>query len=208
MMKKRIIQVIIILGLIIWLVLMALSAEAEAYTPIAPAPDVEITVFPQYTATVTQGIDFEEVTEVKLNDIPLTRDEQLTIRSICDYEKIDYRFVYALMQTESNFKWATGDGNLNHKAIGYFQISTINAERMKESYGLDIYDRLDNLEAGMRIIKELMDKFPDGYAGYDQETAVIMCYKCGISRGTELMDEGFVLEAVQVIKDTKADFNL
>jgi len=148
------------------------------------------------------------VVEMKFNDIPLTENEQRVVREIARYTGIDYRFAYALIDSESEFIWQEGDHHLVHPAIGYFQISTVNQERLKKDYGLDIYDPYDNLEAGMRIIQELSEKYKDGYGAYDTETAVIMCYKCGESRGKELMDEGFILEVVQTIKDKKADFDL
>lgn len=200
-----------VIGASIVLIFGGYRGEAQADAPeeiVITVPDVAET--PMTKAEAIEKVIEEPVMviEMKFNDIPLTEDEQMLIRELSRVMEIDYRFAYALIWSESGFVWQTGDHNLNHQAIGYFQISTINEARLKKDYGLNIYDRFDNLEAGMRIIQELTEKFKDGYGEYDTETAVIMCYKCGTSRGTELMDEGFTLEVVQTIKDKKAEYDL
>lgn len=139
--------------------------------------------------------------EYKLFDIGLSEDEQIFMRVMCEASGVDYPFALALMKSESDFRWVEGDKNLKYHAIGYFQISTINAERMESQYGLDIYDQLDNIEAGIRIIAELQESFKDGYKGYfDTTTCVVMGYKCGLSKARELMSDGIVLASIEQIK--------
>ena len=160
------------------------------------------------TPVLEKVYEAEETNRIVLLDtVPLLGDEQILIQERCNEIGLDYRFVYALIHSESRFKWVIGDGGLNHPSIGYFQISTINQERMMDDFGFDIYDKVGNIESGMQIIKELYEQYKDGFNGYDAETCIVMCYKCGSSRGRELMKEGFTLEVVETIKNMKSDFD-
>lgn len=158
----------------------------------------------------TEARAYEEVTDyyVLLDDVPLTSEEQLTIQKACYRYNADYRLAFSLLESETHFIWVRGDLHLKHNAIGYFQISTVNEDRMAEDYGLDIYDEFQNLEAGVVILSELLKMFPDGYAGFTQEEAAIMCYKCGCHRGKELMDVGFLLDSIDGIIEGKSKYDL
>lgn len=136
---------------------------------------------------------------VGMDDIPLTADEQELMQQICKETGVDYAFALAMMESESHFIWQVGDLHLKNHAIGYFQISQINEERMEKDYGLDIYDPFENIEAGVRMIAELEAK-------YDTKTQVIMAYKAGEAGAKKLIEQGVILECVEAIKNRTYDF--
>lgn len=207
-MRLKAVGIMFTLGLMAFL----LGTGAQAKTYEDDVVEVKAMIINEPPITVKAVEAKEEPTvieepEYKLLDIRLTEDEQIFMQTMCESAGVDYEFALALMKSESDFKWLVGDKNLKHPAIGYFQISTINEERMDSQYSLDIYDRLDNIEAGIRIIAELQETFKDGYKGYfDTETCIVMCYKCGIGRGKELMSDGIVLGIVDTIKADKEAF--
>lgn len=113
---------------------------------------------------------------VAYEDIPLSHEEQIHMQQTCQELNVSYEFCLAIMESESTFRAdAVGDGG---ESIGYFQINRVNWERMATDYGLDVNNPLDNIECGVRIIWELFEKYSDPYL-------VIMCYKCGESRGMD-----------------------
>jgi len=118
---------------------------------------------------------------IAYEDIPLSEQEQIHMQRICKELNVSYEFCLAIMESESTFRAdAVGDGG---ESIGYFQINRVNWERMATDYGLDVNDPMDNIECGVRIIWELFQKYNDPYL-------VIMCYKCGESRGMDLYEQG------------------
>lgn len=129
-------------------------------------------------------LEAEEIQEDVLkayDDIPLSEEEQIHMQEVCRENNISYEFALALMESESHFDpEAVGDRG---ESIGYFQINSVNWPRMESEYGLDVSDPTDNITAGIKIMQELFEKYGDPFQ-------VIMCYKCGESRGTELYDQG------------------
>lgn len=127
-----------------------------------------------------QQLTIEETEEDALkayNDVPLSETEQIHMQQICEECNISYEFALAIMESESGFDAeAIGDDG---KSIGYFQINEVNWPRMESEYGLDVNDPMDNIEAGIRILKEKFEK-------YDDPFQVIIYYKAGDKRGTEL----------------------
>lgn len=143
--------------------------------------------------------EIHEVAFIGLDDIALTADEQELMQQICRETGVDYAFALAMMESESHFIWQVGDMHLKNHAIGYFQISQINEERMKKEYSLDIYYPYENIEAGIRMIAELESK-------YDTRTQVIMAYKAGESGAKKLIEQGIILSCVNEIIDRTHDF--
>ena len=114
------------------------------------------------------------------DDIPLSEEEQIYMQQICMENNISYEFALALMESESHFDAeAVGDKG---ESVGYFQINSINWPRMESEYGLNVHDPMDNIAAGILILREKFEKFEDPYQ-------VIICYKAGDKRGTELYDQ-------------------
>lgn len=138
----------------------------------------------------------EEVKEMKKAKAPynfLSLDDtyQIYLEKRCKELNINFFLAASLMFSESSFKpSAVGDSG---NSIGLFQINKCNWERMEYVYGLDVSRPLENIDAGLRIMRELMNDYPDDVA------AVIQCYKCGIGRGEELMKEGVYLSCIDEI---------
>lgn len=125
--------------------------------------------------------------------ISLSDDYQTFMENRCEALGINFFLAASLMFSESSFNpYVLGD---NGNSIGLFQINKCNWERMEKDFGLDVTLPADNIEAGLRIFKELMDEYPDDVA------AVIQCYKCGIGRGEELMKDGVYLSCIEEIVD-------
>lgn len=124
------------------------------------------------------------------DDIPLTEDEQVALWDKCHELNVNYWFILALLESESNYDAdATGDSG---KSVGYMQINKANWERMKTTYGLDVHEPKENLLCGATIFWELANK-------YDTITQVVMSYKCGETRAKELLEQGIILSCVETI---------
>lgn len=123
--------------------------------------------------------------------LSLDDEYQIYLEERCADLGINFWVAASLMFSESSFDpGCYGDGNTS---VGLFQIHDCWWGYFDDECGLDVFIPLDNIEAGLIILKDLMDKFPDDAA------AVIMCYKCGEYRGRELMAEGFYLDSVDEI---------
>lgn len=123
------------------------------------------------------------------DDIPLTEVEQIALWDKCHELDVNYWFVLALLESESDYRFVTGDSG---NSVGYMQINKCNWERMKTQYGLDVNEPVDNLLCGATIFWELANK-------YDTITQVVMSYKCGESRAKQLLEQGVVLSCVDEI---------
>ena len=100
---------------------------------------------------------------------------------------MSFAFARMIMESESRYHpAAVGD---NGESVGLFQINRVNWERMAEEYGYDVHDVKGNIGSGVAILTELFAKYDDPYR-------VILCYKCGESRGNDLFAQG-VYKTVQ-----------
>lgn len=125
--------------------------------------------------------------------ISLDEDYQIYMEQRCADMEINFFFALSLMFSESSFNPnVIGD---NGNSVGLFQINKCNWERMNDTYGLNVFEPYDNIDAGLFIIRELMDDYPDDV------TAVVQCYKCGKARGEELMNEEIFLSCIDEIVD-------
>ncbi|MBO7357531.1 MAG: transglycosylase SLT domain-containing protein [Lachnospiraceae bacterium] len=121
--------------------------------------------------------------------IPLSDDLQIHLNRKCEEMGIDFFLGAALMESESSFieDAISEDG----KDIGLFQIRASVWQKHFEEMDLDIHEPTQNIECGLHILKDLLDKYP-------VETA-LQCYKCGETRGLELLREGIKLGVVDDI---------
>ena len=69
-------------------------------------------------------------------------------------------------------------------AYGLMQIGYINADALAEQ-GMDIYTVPGNVEAGVYMIGDLLDRYGDPHLA-------LMAYNCGEYGAAELWDEGIV----------------
>jgi hypothetical protein len=81
--------------------------------------------------------------------IPLDADIQVQIFTLCEQYEIAYELILAVIKTESEFQWVTGDGG---KSIGYMQIQPRWWQATADSHGLDINDPVDNVHLGIIIL--------------------------------------------------------
>ena len=121
--------------------------------------------------------------------IPLREDLQIHLHNLCEEMELDFFLCAALMESESSFieDAVSKDG----KDIGLFQIRASVWEDYFIEKDLDIYEPTENIECGLLILKDLMDKYPVEMA--------LQCYKCGESRGIELESFGIRLDVINEI---------
>lgn len=167
-------------------------ARVEAQTINVPVtsiemPDIEIIYAHPVEEVLTIEVETEEFAPYEF--ISLRDELQIYMETLCADMDLDYFLCAALMESESTFREdvTSKDG----KDIGLFQIRASVWEKHFKERGLDIYDSKDNIECGLIIIKDLLDKYP-------VETA-LQCYKCGETKGLQLLEEGTVIKSVQYI---------
>lgn len=190
-MKKPYIVLIIVA---VWLIFLAAYAITPAQpkkieieeTEIPKTEDISAADLPEdVSAADLEGTEETAtaavVKEYVYDEIPLDADTQEYTHKLCDELSISYAFALAMMESESSFNAeASGDSG---NSIGYMQINKCNWARMEEEYGLDVHDPKDNIAAGLYIMRELFEENEDPYR-------VILCYKAGKSKGTELYESG------------------
>lgn len=86
--------------------------------------------------------------------IPFDRNFQEEIMVICTEHEIAYDLILAVMKTESEFIWSSGD---NGDSIGYMQIQPRWWQPTADFHGLDLYKPIDNVHAGIIIIDNLLE---------------------------------------------------
>lgn len=128
----------------------------------------------------------KEPTYIYLEEIPMSQFEQEFCQGMCRKYKVSYSLFLAMIESESTFGQFTEGGG----AIGPMQIHPVNASKYEE---LDVYDRLDNIEIGIRMMGELMEK-------YQSADKVIMAYKGGESAMLEWVEQGIRLECCDVLE--------
>lgn len=132
--------------------------------------------------------------------VPLPNEEKAYLLKVCKICEVEPTLALALMASESEFKWVNGDWDEERQAyrsIGYFQIRDVNFDRLDKQYSIDATTRKGNIEAGITMIKELQDKYPDDLV------RVLTAYKAGESRAKEICEAGITLEAVENVIEIK-----
>lgn len=122
----------------------------------------------------------------------------------CGELEISPELVFAIMKSESHGLWVEGDWSEDlqrYRSIGYFQIRDVNWGRLYDQYGIDCTTRTGNLDAGVVMIKELCDKY-----GHKDICQIVTSYKCGEYRGEELVSAGIVLDCVDEVMMTYAEY--
>lgn len=106
------------------------------------------------TEIETVEINLIGCTPFEYDFIPLDRELQEEIMAICTEHEIAYDLILAIMKTESEFIWSTGD---NGDSIGYMQIQPRWWQPTADFHGLDLYKPIDNVHAGIIIIDNLLE---------------------------------------------------
>ena len=150
-------------------------------------PRVEFESIEAIRQESVQEIAQEKNVYKPIDGIPLDADLQEYTQELCEENDLSFAFALMIMESESRYDpAAVGD---NGESVGLFQINRVNWERMAEEYGYDVHDVKGNIGSGVAILTELFVKYDDPYR-------VILCYKCGESRGNDLFAQG-VYKTVQ-----------
>jgi len=120
--------------------------------------------------------------------VPLTGEHQLLAERLCQEYHVSYAFFLAMCESESSFNVsAQGDSG---RSVGLMQINKPNWDR----YGLNAFVPEDNIEIGIRMMGELIEK-------YQEFDMVVMCYKAGEGKANELKQQGVRLSACDTVAD-------
>ena len=93
-----------------------------------------------------------------------------------------------MLESESSFVTdAQGDSG---KSVGLMQINKPNWDR----YGLNAFVPEDNIEIGIRMMSEYIEK-------YQEFDMVVMCYKAGEGKALELRKQGIRLSACDSVAE-------
>ena len=108
------------------------------------------------TVTEIETVEIKLIgsTRFEYDFIPLDRELQEEIMAICTEHEIAYDLILAVMKTESEFTWVTGD---NGDSIGYMQIQPQWWKHIADFHGLDLYKPLDNVHAGIIILDNMLE---------------------------------------------------
>ena len=130
----------------------------------------------------------DDFTPLYLPEIPMDAEHQAILFTAMEEYHVGKGFALALIESESTF-------DINAKALdesatyyGAWQISGVNAERIRNTYGLDITNPEENLVAGCAMLSELITKYSEYGTDY-----IINAYKGGEGAAAEWYEEGFKL---------------
>lgn len=195
-MKKfwKYVSVIFLATIILILLCIHDEEPAEVHVKIEPIPTAEMfahDVEKVYMEWLEES-EAEEIKTAPYEFISLDEELQIYLEERCAVHELDFFLMASLMFSESSFRTtAVGD---NGNSIGLFQINKVWWQVMADK-GLDVKQPKDNIEIGLIIFEELMDK-----TGWDAEKA-IQYYKCGESRGKKLWKQGKKLSSIKGIID-------
>lgn len=100
----------------------------------------------------------EVATEATFNGydfIPLDEGLQVEIYSLCKKYEIAYELILSVIKTESNFQAdVIGD---NGNSIGLMQIQPKWWQGLADTYGLNIYEPIDNVHLGILILSKALN---------------------------------------------------
>lgn len=125
-------------------------AQNEAETPTVEEIIKETVKVPEIvtevaTEPIFSGYDF----------IPLDERLQVEIYSLCKKYEIAYELILSVIKTESNFQAdVIGD---NGNSIGLMQIQPKWWQGLADTYGLNIYEPIDNVHLGILILNKALN---------------------------------------------------
>lgn len=130
------------------------KADVEAYRELTDNLQLELVKY-------HNPIQYDSAAAPTYSSLPLSEDLQQYTYSICEvYGIVDYYpVVLAVMWRESDFKADTISATNDY---GLMQINKCNHKYLKENLGLvDMLDPYDNIEGGVYILSELIEKYSD-----------------------------------------------
>lgn len=151
--------VLVWLGIVVW-ILTSLRAEKPETEVEAPTENPVVTqLIPKPVAVVEEVIEVEAMPMERdpvRDDIPLDRDTQLQLWSVCEKTGIVYEFALAVIWQETDFRNIKGDGGAS---AGYMQVQQRwHKERMERLGVTDLTDPYSNFLVGCDYLAELATK--------------------------------------------------
>ena len=145
----------------------------------------EILIYGQYEGRIYQGDLPQSWTGKNLNfvslDVPMNEKLQEYVFYLSEAYDIDFTFVMALIQHESNFQAKVISSTDDY---GLMQINSINHTYLAEELGItDFLDPYENVKAGMYILRKLFEK-------YETPEKVLMAYNLGETGAARLWEQG------------------
>lgn len=149
-----------------------------------PETQKEILIFGKPDGKIFEGeMPGEWVGDLKFVplDVPMDEDLQEFVFYLSAAYEMDFTFVMALIQQESDFRSdvvsATND-------YGLMQINEINHPYLQEQLGItDFTEPYGNVRAGMFILRKLFEK-------YETSEKVLMAYNMGETGASRLWEQG------------------
>lgn len=127
------------------------------------------------TTTMEDPTTEEPTTQISLPDVPLSHELLVGIHDIATRYHIEQDLILAVIKVESRFIGKVGD---NGNSVGLMQIQPKWWQSVAESYGLNIYTDLGNVEMGVIILKSHINKYGD-------LTKALQVYNTGNPEGNE-----------------------
>lgn len=147
--------------------------------------ETEILIYGQYDGRIFTGEMSQDWGSGDLDfvalDVPLDRDLQEFIFYLSAGYNMDFTFVMALIQHESNYQ---ADAISSTNDYGLMQINQCNHAYITETLGItDFLDPYQNVRAGMFILRKLFEK-------YEAPEKVLMAYNMGETGASRLWEQG------------------
>lgn len=188
---------LITLSLIVFVMAVGVALMFIPYEPKAQAEELHISKIDKRMQADLKNIgkEIEHITTEEVapfpnyptyDEIPLDKHYQSYLQMLCKEQNVPFCIALAFIESESTFNPdAVGDSG---NSVGFLQINVPNWYR----YGLNAFDEYENLEIGVRMLRELLDK-------YNELDAVTMAYKGGESKADKWIEEGYRLPACDEI---------
>lgn len=183
---KRILISWVVVALIFALIGFAVGAATNKPKDEAQAPETpEILIYGQYEGRIFQGDLPQSWTGKNLTfvplDVPMDARLQEYVFYLSEAYDIDFTFVMALIQHETNFEAGAISSTDDY---GLMQINSVNHTYLAEELGItDFLDPYENVKAGMFILRKLFEK-------YETPEKVLMAYNMGETGAARLWEQG------------------
>ena len=169
-------------------VLIGFAVGSAINKPKIEAPTIEtpeILIYGQYEGRIFQGDLPQSWTGKNLNfvplDVPMDTRLQEYVFYLSEAYDIDFTFVMALIQHETNFEAGAISSTDDY---GLMQINSVNHTYLAEELGItDFLDPYENVKAGMFILRKLFEK-------YEIPEKVLMAYNLGETGAARLWEQG------------------
>lgn len=183
---KRILISWAVVALIFAVIGFAVGAATNKPKDEAQAPETpEILIYGQYEGRIFQGDLPQSWTGKNLTfvplDVPMDARLQEYVFYLSEAYDIDFTFVMALIQHETNFEAGAISSTDDY---GLMQINSVNHTYLAEELGItDFLDPYENVKAGMFILRKLFEK-------YETPEKVLMAYNMGETGAARLWEHG------------------